>query len=295
MNSVRSRLAEFGIIAAQGHRGFMALVQLVATGDARLPAVLIAALRMLSGQIERSTGRQFWSARSWRPPAPIRDSAARRGARHRAVNFACHRDPDRRRRPIHLGARLCRLVRSYPPGRSKRQHTARARHLAAGRDAAAQAPRAWRQHHHAACQIVTQAGYRMAARHPRTPPGQGCGPGASRQKRPHRLGHAAVRRRLSPFPTRHSGGGPIASGRINSSVSQQGKEHKQATAKWSGPGLEYSVSSSRSKARRNAGSPIRVTHRGQRSPDRINRPDTSAAPDQCRRHKSPCTTGAVQT
>ena len=36
MNSVRSQLAEFGIIAAQGHRGFMALVQLVATGDVRL-------------------------------------------------------------------------------------------------------------------------------------------------------------------------------------------------------------------------------------------------------------------
>lgn len=53
MNSVRSQLAEFGIIAAQGRRGFMALVQLVATGDARLPAVLIAALRMLIGQIEQ--------------------------------------------------------------------------------------------------------------------------------------------------------------------------------------------------------------------------------------------------
>ena len=56
MNSVRSQLAEFGIIAAQGRRDFMALVQLVATGDARLPAVLIAALRMLSGQIEQING-----------------------------------------------------------------------------------------------------------------------------------------------------------------------------------------------------------------------------------------------
>ena len=59
-----------------------------------------------------------------------------------------------------------------------------------------------------------------------------------------------------------------------SPTSPPGKEPEGTTAKWSGPGLGNSVPSSRSKARRNAGSPIRVTHRGQRSADRINRPDT---------------------
>lgn len=53
MNSVRSQLAELGIIAAQGRRGFIALAQLVAAGDARLPPALLAALRMLIGQIEQ--------------------------------------------------------------------------------------------------------------------------------------------------------------------------------------------------------------------------------------------------
>jgi len=51
MNSVRSQVAEFGIIAAQGRRGFNALAQLVAAGDERLPPVLLVALRMLVAQI----------------------------------------------------------------------------------------------------------------------------------------------------------------------------------------------------------------------------------------------------
>jgi transposase len=53
MNSVRSQLAEFGIIAPQGRRGFSALAQLVITGDPCIPPLLLAALRMLIGQIEQ--------------------------------------------------------------------------------------------------------------------------------------------------------------------------------------------------------------------------------------------------
>jgi transposase len=52
MNSVRSQLAEFGIIAAQGRRGSQALAGLVAAGDERVPPVLLQALRLLAGQIE---------------------------------------------------------------------------------------------------------------------------------------------------------------------------------------------------------------------------------------------------
>lgn len=51
MNSVRSQLAELGIIAPQGRRGFSELAQLVGTGDGRIPAPLVAALRMLIGHI----------------------------------------------------------------------------------------------------------------------------------------------------------------------------------------------------------------------------------------------------
>jgi len=52
-NCVRSQLAELGIIAAQGRRGFAALTTLVAAGDAAIPAVMLTALRMLIQQIER--------------------------------------------------------------------------------------------------------------------------------------------------------------------------------------------------------------------------------------------------
>jgi len=53
MNSVRSQLAELGIIAPQGRRGFMALLQLITAGDPQIPPMLLAALRMLIGQIEQ--------------------------------------------------------------------------------------------------------------------------------------------------------------------------------------------------------------------------------------------------
>jgi transposase len=53
MNSVRSQLAELGIIAPQGRRGLMTLLQLITVGDARVPPMLLAALRLLVGQIEQ--------------------------------------------------------------------------------------------------------------------------------------------------------------------------------------------------------------------------------------------------
>lgn len=53
MNSVRSQLAELGIIAPQGRRGFNELTQLVSMGDGRVPPMLSVALRMLIGHIEQ--------------------------------------------------------------------------------------------------------------------------------------------------------------------------------------------------------------------------------------------------
>jgi transposase len=52
-NSVRSQLAELGIIAPQGRRGFMALQQLITAGDSGIPPMLLAALSLLIGQIEQ--------------------------------------------------------------------------------------------------------------------------------------------------------------------------------------------------------------------------------------------------
>jgi transposase len=53
MNSVRSQLAEFGLVAAQGRRGFVALAAAVAAGTAAVPALLLTALRLLVQQIDR--------------------------------------------------------------------------------------------------------------------------------------------------------------------------------------------------------------------------------------------------
>ena len=53
MNSVRSQLAEFGIIAPQGRGGFAVLAQLVTADDAAVPALLREVLRLLVQQIDR--------------------------------------------------------------------------------------------------------------------------------------------------------------------------------------------------------------------------------------------------
>jgi transposase len=50
LNCIRSQLAEFGIAAAQGRRGFTELTALLRSGDARVPSVLLAALQMLLAQ-----------------------------------------------------------------------------------------------------------------------------------------------------------------------------------------------------------------------------------------------------
>jgi len=50
-NHVRSQLAELGIVAAQGQKGFAALVAVLEAGDERVPAVLLSVLRLLVSQI----------------------------------------------------------------------------------------------------------------------------------------------------------------------------------------------------------------------------------------------------
>lgn len=53
MNSMRSQLAEFGIVAPQGRRGFALLAAQLADGTAALPPMLIETLRLLVQQIEQ--------------------------------------------------------------------------------------------------------------------------------------------------------------------------------------------------------------------------------------------------
>jgi transposase len=49
-NSIRSQLAELGIVVAQGRRGFAELAKLIEAEDARIPQVWLSALHMLLGQ-----------------------------------------------------------------------------------------------------------------------------------------------------------------------------------------------------------------------------------------------------
>jgi transposase len=56
INCLRSQLAEFGIIAAPGGRGFAELSALVAAEDGAIPALLRPALRALLSHIERLQG-----------------------------------------------------------------------------------------------------------------------------------------------------------------------------------------------------------------------------------------------
>jgi transposase len=53
MNSVRGQLAEFGIVAAQGRRGFVRLAQALTERTAALPVMLIETLLVLVQQIDR--------------------------------------------------------------------------------------------------------------------------------------------------------------------------------------------------------------------------------------------------
>jgi transposase len=51
-NCIRSQLAELGIVAAQGRRGFIELAGLVQAEDVRIPAVLLMALQLLLEQAQ---------------------------------------------------------------------------------------------------------------------------------------------------------------------------------------------------------------------------------------------------
>jgi len=57
MNSLRSQMSEHGVIAAQGRRGYAALVERVRQPEAELPEDLVIALGVLADQVEALTAR----------------------------------------------------------------------------------------------------------------------------------------------------------------------------------------------------------------------------------------------
>lgn len=55
MNSLRAMLAEFGVVAAQGYRGFAELRARVASDEPELPETLVVALRLVAAQLDQLT------------------------------------------------------------------------------------------------------------------------------------------------------------------------------------------------------------------------------------------------
>ena len=53
MNNVRSQLAELGIVAPQGQKGFNVIIALLEAGDEDVPPVLLSVLRLLIRQIDQ--------------------------------------------------------------------------------------------------------------------------------------------------------------------------------------------------------------------------------------------------
>ena len=199
MNCVRSQFAEFGIVAAQGRRGFAELTALLEADDATVPPVLVAALRALVQQIEAL--RTAIAALEQRIMAVAKDHPVMRrlagipgvgGITAHAIVAA-----DRRRPAVRLGPRLRRLGGTDAKAAFERRQKARPGHQPAGRQPLAQAVRARRQHDHAQRQVPHRSRHGMAARHPGAPAGEGRGPGAGRQDRPHRLGDPGLGRDLA--------------------------------------------------------------------------------------------------
>ena len=180
MNSVRSQLAEFGIIAAQGRRGFTTLVQLIAAGEAAVPPLLLKTLRLLVQQIERLASaiavleQQIVTAARAHPAMRRLTTIPGVGplTAHAIVTaigdgqqFATARD----------FAAWCGLTRHV----DQRADTRRKRGISRQGDCglrkllalgASTAPP----------EDPSRARHPVAARHPRPPPGQGRGPGAGR-------------------------------------------------------------------------------------------------------------------
>ena len=146
--------------------------------------------------------------------------------------------------------------------------------------------------------VARRSRHPLAARHPGAPAGEGGGAGAGGQDRPHRLGGAGLGRSLPGTSRRRTAIAAARGQRAAGATThpRRGKEQEAATAKWSGPGSGHSDPSSRLRARRNAGNPIRATHRGQRSSTASTGRIHDRSRPLCRKPpKTPCQPGAVHT
>jgi transposase len=205
MNCLRSQLAELGIIAAPGGRGFAELSALVAAEDAAIPALLHPALQALLGQITALHGA-IMALEAQNVATAKTDPVMRRLATIAGIGgLTAHAivtavgDGRQFRSARDFGA-WCGLTRREHSSAGKRREKGISRQgerrlrklLALG---ASTVMRYARRHGDRATQW--QRGIPAFARAGSgAPPGQGCGSRPSRQDRAHCLGHAGLRQNL---------------------------------------------------------------------------------------------------
>ena len=174
MNCLRSQLAELGIIAAPGGRGFAELSARVAAEDAAIPALLRTALQALLGHIEGLQGA-IAALEAQIMAAAKTDAVMRRLATIPGVGgLTAHAivtaiGAGRQFRSARDFAAWCGLTPREHASAGKRHDKGISR---AGRHPLAQAVGARRQHHHALCPLPWRPRHSLAARHPRPPPGE---------------------------------------------------------------------------------------------------------------------------
>ncbi len=185
MNSLRAMLAEFGVVAAQGARGFAELRERLGSDDSGLPQTLIGALRLVLAQLDNLT--PAIAALEDRIKAIVKaDPDMRRLARiqkRRLSDRPCGGGGDRGGAAVQKRARLHRLGR-HDPARDilRRQAANKGREPARGKPVA-QTVRPRGGHAPAQRPLARRPGHPMAARHSRSAADESGGDGAGRQDR----------------------------------------------------------------------------------------------------------------
>ena len=202
MNSLRAMLAEFGIVAAQGARGFAELRARLASGDG-LPKTLVTALRLVAAQLDGLTPA-IESMEDKIKTIVRADPTMRRLSRIPGVGFiTAHAVVAAIGDGRQFVSSRC-FGRHDPAGDVLGRQAANEGAEPARREPAQEAVRARRGDADAQRPLARRPRQRMATRHSRPAADEGGGDGAGRQDREDRLGGAdvgqglrAARRRVS--------------------------------------------------------------------------------------------------
>lgn len=188
INSVRGRLGEYGIVAAQGRRGFAALVARIEAEDPEIPAAALVALRPLLEQA-RSLAEAIAELEAKIVQAAKADATMRLLATIPGIGYlTAHAIVA----AVGAGKQFA-SARDFAAwvGLTPREHSSGGKRRSGGisrqGDTRLHAVRARRGHAHAQRPNAQRPGHGLAARPPRPPADEGGGHRPGRENRPHRL------------------------------------------------------------------------------------------------------------